>query len=185
MKAVIAASIFASLAPFGSATTLIAAPDFVIAAMNNHTQEPRGQARGEARAQQKVAVLGPTEPFRLSSATEPFGLNVVSVESGELVTKWRRVETDIRTENDILARCSDNANLCPSAAQRFLGIVAEGRAHTSRARIGVINRAINLAIRPTSDLAQWGVPHRWSGPIETLTTGRGVCVDYAIATSYR
>ena len=45
----------------------------------------------------------------------------------------------------------------------------------------MINRAINLAIEPMSDLAQWGVPDRWSPPLETLTTGRGDCEDYAIA----
>jgi predicted transglutaminase-like cysteine proteinase len=45
----------------------------------------------------------------------------------------------------------------------------------------VINRAINLAIRPMSDLAQWGVPDRWSAPLETFATGRGDCEDYAIA----
>jgi predicted transglutaminase-like cysteine proteinase len=52
---------------------------------------------------------------------------------------------------------------------------------TGRARIGIINRAINLAIRPMSDLAQWGVIDRWSAPLVTLTTGRGDCEDYAIA----
>ena len=65
--------------------------------------------------------------------------------------------------------------------RNFLAIVAEGYAHAGRARIGVINRAINLAIRPTSDLAQWGVPDRWSAPLVTLTTGHGDCEDYAIA----
>ena len=40
---------------------------------------------------------------------------------------------------------------------------------------------INLAIRPTSDLAQWGVLDRWSAPLDTLATGRGDCEDYAIA----
>jgi predicted transglutaminase-like cysteine proteinase len=53
--------------------------------------------------------------------------------------------------------------------------------HAGRARIGVINRAINLAIKPTSDWAQWGVADRWSAPLETLTSGRGDCEDYAIA----
>jgi predicted transglutaminase-like cysteine proteinase len=37
------------------------------------------------------------------------------------------------------------------------------------------------AISPMSDLAQWGVPDRWSAPLATLTTGRGDCEDYAIA----
>ena len=30
-------------------------------------------------------------------------------------------------------------------------------------------------------MAQWGVPDRWSPPLETLATGRGDCEDYAIA----
>jgi Bacterial transglutaminase-like cysteine proteinase BTLCP len=45
----------------------------------------------------------------------------------------------------------------------------------------VINREINLAIMPTADLEQWGVVDRWSPPLETFTTGRGDCEDYAIA----
>jgi predicted transglutaminase-like cysteine proteinase len=44
--------------------------------------------------------------------------------------------------------------------------------HAGRARIGIINRAINPAIRPASDLAQWGVEDRWTAPI---ATGRGDC----------
>jgi predicted transglutaminase-like cysteine proteinase len=49
------------------------------------------------------------------------------------------------------------------------------------ARIGVINRAVNLAIEPVSDMAQWGVPDRWSAPLETFATRKGDCEDYAIA----
>jgi Bacterial transglutaminase-like cysteine proteinase BTLCP len=51
----------------------------------------------------------------------------------------------------------------------------------ARARISVINRAINLAIMPTSDLEQWDVADRWSAPLETFTTYRGDCEDYVIA----
>jgi predicted transglutaminase-like cysteine proteinase len=116
-----------------------------------------------------------------STFTGPFGLNVVPVVHGELLTKWRGVEADIRTESEVLARCLDGTEFCPSAARKFLAIIAEGRARTGRARIGVINRAINLAIRPMSDFAQWGVADRWSAPLATLTTGRGDCEDYAIA----
>jgi predicted transglutaminase-like cysteine proteinase len=67
------------------------------------------------------------------------------------------------------------------AAKKFLDIIAEGRAHDGRARVGVINRAINLAIRPSSDLAQWGVTDRWTAPLATLESSRGDCEDYAIA----
>jgi Bacterial transglutaminase-like cysteine proteinase BTLCP len=50
-----------------------------------------------------------------------------------------------------------------------------------RARLGEINRAINLAIRPMSDMAQYGQVDVWSSPLVTFTTGAGDCEDYAIA----
>src|SRR5580698_4068947 len=133
----------------------------------------------------QVAALDPaalTPPaIRLQVMAEPFGLDAIPVASGDLSEKWSGVEADIRAENDILARCRDGADTCPPAARQFLAIIAEGRAQTGRARLGAINRAINLAIRPMSDLAQWGVIDRWSAPLDTLTTGRGDCEDYAIA----
>jgi predicted transglutaminase-like cysteine proteinase len=142
----------------------------------------RDQAHYDPPMQVKLAALDPAEPSKNSpTLAEPFGLKAVPVTSGELLTKWSGVEADIRSESDILARCRENSELCPSAARNFLDIVAEGRAHNGRARIGVINRAINLAISPMSDLAQWGMPDRWSAPLATLTTGRGDCEDYAIA----
>ena len=149
-------------------------------------------AHDDTEAPAKVAALDPAEPpiespavagpaFHSSVLAEPFGLSTVPVASGEVSTKWHGVEADIRAENDILSLCRASAELCPAAARSFLAIVAQGRTQTGRARIGIINRAINLAIRPTSDLAQWGVIDRWSAPLDTLTTGLGDCEDYAIA----
>jgi predicted transglutaminase-like cysteine proteinase len=124
-----------------------------------------------AHAQYQINVVGALSPapeLREQSSTlaEPFGVATMP---------------DIGQESEVLARCRDNTKPCPPAAQKFLAVVAEGRAHAGRARIGVINRAINLAIRPTSDLAQWGVEDRWSSPLVTLGSGRGDCEDYAIA----
>ena len=55
------------------------------------------------------------------------------------------------------------------------------KAREGRARLGEINRAINLAIHPMSDLAQYGEIDVWSSPLLTFTTGSGDCEDYAIA----
>lgn len=130
----------------------------------------------------QLAALDPIEPSRLSPPiAEPFGLAALRLTSGGVVLKWQGVEADIRADGKVLARCRDDRAHCPAAAQNFLSIVAQGRALTGRARIGVINRAINLSIAATSDLAQWGVPDRWSAPLETFSTGRGDCEDYAIA----
>ena len=86
--------------------------------------------------------------------------------------------TNRRFAADIASRAG---SIAPQRARTFLDIIAQGRARTGRARIGFINRAINLAIRPVSDLAQWSVLDRWSAPFDTLTSGLGDCEDYAIA----
>ncbi|HML07839.1 MAG TPA: transglutaminase-like cysteine peptidase [Xanthobacteraceae bacterium] len=135
-----------------------------------------------AQARTDLAAIDPAELANPApTAVEPFGRDAVPVAFGEILTKWSGVTADIRAESDILARCRDDAESCPAAARKFLAVIAEGRAHDGRARIGVINRAINLAIQPMSDLAQWGVPDRWTAPLATLATGRGDCEDYAIA----
>jgi predicted transglutaminase-like cysteine proteinase len=146
----------------------------------------------DSQTQVKVAAIDPTEPstklpaaagraVNASALAAPFGLDTVPVASGEILSKWKGVEADIQAENEILSRCRASTELCPAAARNFLAIIAQGRAQTGRARIGIINRAVNLAIRPMSDLTQWGVIDRWSAPLVTLTTGFGDCEDYAIA----
>ena len=110
-----------------------------------------------------------------------FRFNVLPVSGGDVLTKWDGIRADMRAEKKVFARCQTNKDTCPPAAQHFLDIVDQGRALTGRARIGTINRAINMAIEPTSDMAQWGVPDRWSAPLETFTTHKGDCEDYAIA----
>ena len=138
--------------------------------------------QSDVQAQSKVAVLTPEQPpAKVPGASEPFGLQTLPWFSGDIVQKWNGVAAEIQAENEVLAHCREAAPDCPQAAQKFLAIVAAGRAETGRARIGIINRAINLAIRPTSDLQQWGVIERWSAPLVTLSTGRGDCEDYAIA----
>ena len=112
---------------------------------------------------------------------EPFGPTAVPLAGGEYLTKWRLVELKIRSEMETLDRCRTTPKFCPQSAQDFLAIIAEGRNRSELARIGVINRAINLAIKPMSDLAQWGVIDYWSSPLETFTTHRGDCEDYAIS----
>jgi predicted transglutaminase-like cysteine proteinase len=123
----------------------------------------------------KVAIITPTKPSTPGSASsEPFGIDAVPVTSGDLVTTWSHLESQIRAERKILARCRTSTELCSPAVQKFLAIIAEGRARSGRARIAVINRAINLAIQPQ-------VSDHWSTPVDTLLTGRGDCKDYAIA----
>src|SRR5947209_10983271 len=81
-----------------------------------------------------------------------------------------------------LAICEGDPHGCASpAALKFLDIVDAARLREGRARLGEINRAINLAIRPVSDLAQHGQIDVWTSPLATLARGGGDCEDYAIA----
>ena len=62
-----------------------------------------------------------------------------------------------------LALCEGDRDGCVSpAALQFLAIVDAARLREGRARLGEINRAINLAIRPMSDLAQYGQIDVWT-----------------------
>ncbi len=172
-------------------------PEIVIAIDQQQTgaaQRNAAAAEKQTKLPQSANLAAPDAPLRAAEANapiaaeaalafeaEPFGLNAEPVVTGEILAKWGGVEAQIKAENRVLSRCRSGGSWCPRAARRFLSIVNDGRARNGRARIGVINRAINLAIVPTSDAAQWGVTDRWSPPLETFSTGRGDCEDYAIA----
>jgi predicted transglutaminase-like cysteine proteinase len=126
--------------------------------------------------------LTPGASGLLRKSAEPFGLLVSAVYAGGVREKWRDVERKLDDERVQLALCDGDRERCVSpAALRFLAIVDDARAREGRARLGEINRAINLAIRPMSDQAQYGEIDVWSSPLVTFTHGAGDCEDYAIA----
>jgi predicted transglutaminase-like cysteine proteinase len=123
---------------------------------------------------------GTMDPIRRSA--EPFGLFASKLSAGMLREKWLGVEHKLDDERVQLALCDGDRERCVSpAALQLLAIVDNARARDGRARLGEVNRAINLAIRPMSDLAQYGQIDVWSSPLATFTTGAGDCEDYAIA----
>ena len=130
----------------------------------------------EARTHAEPAAPQPDDTGQPSLL---FGLDTEPVTDGDLPERWRRVKADIARDLETVARCHANEP-CTAAAPALIAIIAEGVGHSGRARIAMINRAVNLAITPMSDQAQWGVPDRWSAPLETLQSSRGDCEDYAI-----
>lgn len=113
---------------------------------------------------------------------EPFGLLTVALPEGPLVAKWRDAERAIHSDMNIIADCRADASNCISPpALRFLQIVKAAASRDGLARLGEINRAINLAVRPVSDRVQYGVDDHWTSPLATLAAGAGDCEDYAIA----
>jgi predicted transglutaminase-like cysteine proteinase len=121
-------------------------------------------------------------PEIAGSSAEPFGFLTSALSRGGLLEKWLNVERRLDDERVQLTLCEWDRERCVSpAALRFLAIVDNAKARDGRARLGEINRAINLAIRPVSDLAQWGEIDVWSSPLVTFASGAGDCEDYAIA----
>lgn len=113
-----------------------------------------------------------------SDTDEPFGRPTVEAAPDQLRAAWHQIEDKIRSEREVVARCRAAPPSCPSsAAERFNAIVREGDGDDDRTRIGRINRAVNLAIRPKRIGAD---PTGWTSPLETLTAGTGDCKQYAV-----
>src|SRR6266404_992034 len=94
--------------------------------------------------------------------------------------KWRDVLARIDAEEETLAACRASPDACSPAARRLLQLVGLGRRREGRARLGEINRAVNLSIKATSDWSQYGADDFWSAPLATIEKGAGDCEDYAI-----
>jgi predicted transglutaminase-like cysteine proteinase len=127
-------------------------------------------------------LISPGAMDMIRKSAEPFGMFVSKVSAGALREKWLGVERKLDDERVQLALCDGDREHCVSpAALQLLAIVDSARARDGRARLGEINRAINLAIKPMTDMAQYGQIDVWSSPLVTFTTGAGDCEDYAIA----
>jgi predicted transglutaminase-like cysteine proteinase len=87
--------------------------------------------------------------------------------------KWMDVLARMDSEEETLAACRASSGACSPAARRLLQLVELGRQREGRARLGEINRAVDLSVRATSDLSQYGVDDFWSAPLATLKRERG------------
>src|SRR5262249_10206154 len=119
-------------------------------------------------------LISPGALDLVRKSAEPFGLFASRISSGGLQEKWMGGERKLDDERVQLALCDGDRSRCVSAAAlQFLAIVDDARARDGRARLGEINRAINLAIKPMSDMAQFGQIDVWSSPLDTFATGAG------------
>lgn len=127
-------------------------------------------------------LISPGALDAIRKSAEPFGLFATQLSAGGLVEKWKGLERELEDDMVQLALCDGDRARCVSpAALKFLAIVDGARTREGRARFGEINRAVNLAIKATSDMAQFGRIDVWSSPLATFASGAGDCEDYAIA----
>ncbi|MBR0758012.1 transglutaminase-like cysteine peptidase [Bradyrhizobium jicamae] len=129
-----------------------------------------------------ASLLSPAAAVMIRKSIEPFGQPTAFLAQGALRDKWLGVQRRIDDEMVQLAICEGDREGCVSPeALKLLAIVDTAKARDGRARLGEVNRAINLAIKPASDLALYGQIDVWSSPLATLARGAGDCEDYAIA----
>jgi predicted transglutaminase-like cysteine proteinase len=132
----------------------------------------------------QFAMLAPSASGQgdgfVPTTSEPFNIPTIIALPSDVSEKWLDVRSRLITEEKILDACRSSLGTCPAAARRLLSIIELGRGRNGRVLLGRINRAVNLSIRPMTDLAQYGVEDYWATPLETLSSGAGDCEDYAI-----
>jgi predicted transglutaminase-like cysteine proteinase len=127
-------------------------------------------------------LISPGTLELIRKSAQPFTQSVTRLSGGGLSDKWKGVERKLEDDMVQLALCDGDRERCVSpAALEFLAIVDTARTREGRARFGEVNRAINLAIKATSDMAQYGQIDVWSAPLDTFASRAGDCEDYAIA----
>jgi len=89
---------------------------------------------------------------------------------------WPRLQSEIQADALAVARCRRAPEACSPAALQFITIVDEARLQEGIARIGHLNRAINLAITPVHRDG----PLAWISPLAVLAEGRSDCNGFAI-----
>jgi predicted transglutaminase-like cysteine proteinase len=120
-------------------------------------------------------------PDAPAKSTEPFGLSATMLAAGGLHDKWLALQRRLDDDMVQLALCDGDRDRCIApAALPLLAIVDAARQREGRAKLGEINRAINLALRSVSDEAQYGESDVWASPLASFTRGAGDCEDYAI-----
>jgi predicted transglutaminase-like cysteine proteinase len=107
-------------------------------------------------------------------------LPALRVQQSEVRSRWADLWSRVLADENAISICIARNDLCSKTERRFLSIVETGRKVEGRARLGWINRAVNLAIRPMSDWAQYGYAQYWASPLQTLGSEAGDCKDYAI-----
>lgn len=121
-----------------------------------------------------------TVPPAGDDALEPFEGSAEQASTLSLWKRWREFKTGVNNDVDALARCRAEAAACSEPASRLVAIVADVSHVEGRAKIAMINRAINLTIVYASDALRHEKSDVWSSALETMTAGRGDCEDFAI-----
>jgi predicted transglutaminase-like cysteine proteinase len=125
-----------------------------------------------------LAIGSPSLGFSISghaAVQDPFGGDSVLLRTDEIgvASLWHDELARIAFDRERVETCSEAGLPDCLAAQKLLAIVEEANGYAGRAKLGHINRAINLLLRP--------MPGAWLSPLDVLRVGAGDCKDYSLA----
>jgi predicted transglutaminase-like cysteine proteinase len=125
-----------------------------------------------------LAIGSPLLGFSISghaAVQDPFGGDSVLLRTDEngVASLWHDELARIAFDRERVETCSEVDSPDCLAAQKLLAIVEEANGYAGRAKLGHINRAINLLLRP--------MPGAWLSPLDVLRVGAGDCKDYSLA----
>ncbi len=162
-----------------------------------HTQR-RGRGPGGSRPFWAVlaAVLALTTPrpgwgqslgdiARQAQTARPgiFGKTEMRAPSIGSVPKWQGVLDKMKTQKDMLKRCTASATACdPAASKPWNQITTEAAGLDPIAKLKAVNAFFNKWPYKT-DLENYGIDDYWATPVEFMSRS-GDCEDYAITKFY-
>ncbi|MBS0245881.1 MAG: transglutaminase-like cysteine peptidase [Proteobacteria bacterium] len=125
-----------------------------------------------------LLLFGPRAQAENAGSDEPFAEATVAAADGPLAATWRQLQAELQTDQRIVAQCRVEPAACTSAAARhFIAIGKQGGRDDGLGRLGRINRAVNLALKP---VRASGPPSQWTSPLQSLESGIGSCKQYAV-----
>jgi predicted transglutaminase-like cysteine proteinase len=107
-------------------------------------------------------------------ADEPFGVATFPAPNSAIAVTWERLQREIQADERTVMACRADARCGSPAALRFIAIVDDAKQYDGLARVGHINRSVNLAIQ-----AQRNGMGSWKAPLDALSSP-GDCKSYAV-----
>jgi predicted transglutaminase-like cysteine proteinase len=109
-----------------------------------------------------------------AAPSEPWGRWYPAIGPAPHAEHARDFEYNVTVDLILLQGCVVNT-YCKERARRFLDVIAPATKARGRAQLGILNRAINAALRPTPDVVD-----EWYEPLETIASGKADCEDFAM-----
>jgi predicted transglutaminase-like cysteine proteinase len=120
-----------------------------------------------------VALMIGMTDYAHARPIDPFGGNTVDVPQGPLVQNWQAVYEQLGGDHALLGACVDSTSIECGPPRTLWKIISEAREQEELARIGHINRTINLSITPFE-------PSEWLTALDAINA-EGDCKAYATA----